>query len=124
MRLVTNVIKVIERRRLRWYRHVKRMGNERWPKKVLERRPKEKIKRGKLAEKWMNQVLKDVEERHFEQDLWNDRHENQNARVVQHTLLYIYIYIYIYIHTHTHTEAYIAERYRISETLFRIFFNI
>ena len=43
----TGIIDIIERKRLQWYGHVKRMQEERLPKLIMELIPGERRKRGR-----------------------------------------------------------------------------
>ena len=63
----------IEKRRLVWLGHVQRMGEERWPKKILNWTPSGRRKRGRPPETWMNQVWKDMQSKNLEEGDWSDR---------------------------------------------------
>ena len=47
---------IIERKRLQWYGHVKRMQEERLPKLIMEWIPEERRKRGHPRKTWMEGV--------------------------------------------------------------------
>lgn len=67
------VAEEIERRRLKWYGHVRRLEDQRWPRKIMEWSPPFRRKRGRPPEEWMKQVIKDIERRDLDMDLWRDR---------------------------------------------------
>ena len=48
-----DTINIIERKRLQWYGHVKRMQDERPPKLIMEWIPRERRKRGRPRKTWM-----------------------------------------------------------------------
>jgi hypothetical protein len=47
MKEMPNIINIIDRKRLQWYGHVKRMQEERLPKLIMEWIPEERRKRGR-----------------------------------------------------------------------------
>jgi hypothetical protein len=51
-----DIINIIERKRLQWYGHVKRMQKERLPKLIMEQIPGERRKRGRPRKIWMKGV--------------------------------------------------------------------
>jgi hypothetical protein len=51
-----NIIDIIERKRLQWYGHVKRMQDYRLPKLIMEWKPGERRKRGRPRKTWMEGV--------------------------------------------------------------------
>jgi hypothetical protein len=50
------IIDIIEKKRLQWYGHVKRMPVERIPKLIMEWIPEERRKRGRCRKTWMEGV--------------------------------------------------------------------
>jgi len=48
-----DITNIIERKRLQWYGHVKRMQDERLPKLIMEWIPGERRKRGRPRKTWM-----------------------------------------------------------------------
>ncbi|KAF2905711.1 hypothetical protein ILUMI_00466 [Ignelater luminosus] len=53
MEVKSSVANKLENRALKWYGHVSRMGEERWPKRILEWSPKGRRRRtGRPAVKW------------------------------------------------------------------------
>jgi len=51
-----DIVDIIERKRLQWYGHVKRMQEERLPKLIVEWIPGERRKRGRPRKTWMEGV--------------------------------------------------------------------
>jgi len=51
-----DIIDIIERKRLQWYGHVKRMQEKRLPKLIMEWIPEERRKRGPPRKTWMEGV--------------------------------------------------------------------
>ena len=63
-----DIIDIIERKRLQWYDHVKRMQEERLPKLIMEWIPGERRKRGRPRKTWMEGVLVAMKRTHLEAD--------------------------------------------------------
>jgi hypothetical protein len=70
-----DTIDVIEQKRLQWYGHVKRMAEERIPKLIVDRIPRERRKRGRPRKKWMEGVTAAMTARNLEPDQWRNREE-------------------------------------------------
>jgi hypothetical protein len=51
-----DIIDIIEQKRLKWYGHAKRMPEERIPKLIMEWIPRERRKRGRPRNMWMEGV--------------------------------------------------------------------
>jgi hypothetical protein len=51
-----DIIDIIEKKRLQWYSHVKRMTKERIPKLIMEWIPEGRRKRGRTRKTWMEGV--------------------------------------------------------------------
>jgi len=68
-------IDIIERKRLQWYGHVKRMSEERIPKLIMEWIPWERRKRGRRRKTWMEGVQAAATTRNLETDQWRNREE-------------------------------------------------
>jgi hypothetical protein len=64
---------IIEKKRLQWYGHVKRMPEERIPKLIMEWIPQERRKRGCPRKTWMEGVQAAMTRRNLEQDQWRNR---------------------------------------------------
>jgi len=65
----------IERKRLQWYGHVKRMQDKRLPKLIMEWIPGKRRKRGRPRKTWMEGVQAATKTRHLEADQWLNRKE-------------------------------------------------
>ena len=70
-----DIIDIIERKRLQWYGHVKRMHNERLPKLIVEWIPGERRKTGRPRKTWMEGVRAAMKTIHLEADQWLNRKE-------------------------------------------------
>ena len=70
-----DIIESIERKRLQWYGHVKRMPEERIPKLIMEWIPQERRKRGRPRRTWMERVQAAMTTRNLESDQWRNREE-------------------------------------------------
>jgi hypothetical protein len=70
-----DIIDIIERKRLQWYGHVKRMPEERIPKLIMEWIPWERRKRGHPRKTWMEGVQAVMTARNLEPDQWRNREE-------------------------------------------------
>jgi hypothetical protein len=70
-----DTIDIIERKRLQWYGHVKRMQEERLPKLIMEWMPGERRKRGRPRKTWMEGVGAAMTTRLLESDQWLNRNE-------------------------------------------------
>jgi len=71
----SDIIDIIERKRLQWYGHVKRMQDERLPKLIMEWIPGERRKRGRPRKTWMEGVGAAMKTRHLEANQWLNRKE-------------------------------------------------
>lgn len=86
---VEPLVQRIQKARLRWFGHVKRMGKERVARRELEREVKGKRSVGRPRRRWMDQIWKDIREAGLdvaevmEQEKWKDRKEWR--RLVNHT---------------------------------------
>jgi len=65
-----DIIDIIERKRLQWYGHVKRIPEERIPKLIMEWIPRERRKRGRPTKTWMEGVRAAMTARNLEPDQW------------------------------------------------------
>jgi hypothetical protein len=69
-----DIIDIIERKRLQWNGHVKRMQEERLPKLIMEWIPGESRKRRRPRKTWM-EGIRAAMTRHLEADQWLNRKE-------------------------------------------------
>jgi hypothetical protein len=67
-----DIIDTIEKKRLQWYGHVKRMAEERIPL-IMEWIPRERRKRGRPRKTWMEGVQTAMTSRNLEPDQWRKR---------------------------------------------------
>ena len=58
-----DIITTIEKKRLVWYGHIQRMGEDRWQKKVLNWIPPERLKRGRPPKSWKGEIQQTMENR-------------------------------------------------------------
>jgi hypothetical protein len=72
---VKGKLDIIEKKRLQWYGHVKRMPEERIPKLIMEWVPEVRRKRGRPRKPWMEGVHAAMTARNLEQDQWRNREE-------------------------------------------------
>ena len=70
-----DIIDNIEKKRLQWNGHVKRMPEERLPKLIMEWIPLERRKRGRPRKTWMERVQAVMITRNLEPDQWRNREE-------------------------------------------------
>jgi hypothetical protein len=68
-------IDTIEKKRLQWYGHVKRIPEERIPKLITEWIPLERRKRGCPRKMWIKGVQAAMTTRNLEPDQWRNREE-------------------------------------------------
>ena len=67
------VVDEIERRQLIWFGHVKRMGGERLPKRIMEWLPPEKRKRGRPRRSWGESIQKALSARNLTEEHCQDK---------------------------------------------------
>jgi hypothetical protein len=60
MKVGKNILEVTEEKRLRWFRHMKRMPGNRLPWKILEWEPEETRRKGRPKERWIDGVRRSV----------------------------------------------------------------
>ena len=70
-----DIIDIIQKERLQWYGHVKRMPEARTPKLIMDWIPLERRKRGRPRETWMEGVQAAMTTRNLETDHWRNREE-------------------------------------------------
>jgi hypothetical protein len=70
-----DIIDIIEKKRLQWYGHVKRMVEERIPKLVMEWIPLARRKRGHPRKTWMGGVQAAMMTKNLEPHQWRNREE-------------------------------------------------
>jgi hypothetical protein len=70
-----DIIDIIEKKRLQWFGHVKRMTEERIPKLIMEWIPEERRKRGRSRKTWMEGVQAAMTLKNLQPDQWRNREE-------------------------------------------------
>ena len=68
-----DIMDIIEKERLQWYGHVKRMTEDRIPKLIMEWTPIERRKRGRPRKTWIEGVQAAMATRNLEPDQWRKR---------------------------------------------------
>ena len=63
-----------QRRQLKWYRHLIRMEDNRWPKKIYQWTPYDRRRRGRPQQSRRNQVTNFMKNRNMEENLAEGRH--------------------------------------------------
>ena len=66
---------IIEKKRLQWYGHVKRMPEDRIPKLIMEWTPLERRKRGRPRKTWIEGVEVAMTTRNLQPDQWRNGEE-------------------------------------------------
>ena len=60
MKVDNNILEVTEERELRWFGHIKRIGEGRIPKMILEWNAEGRRRRGNPQEKWMDGIRRSM----------------------------------------------------------------
>ena len=69
------IIDIIEKKRLQWYGHVKRIREDRIPKLIMEWIPLERRKGGRPRKTWLEGVQAAMTTRNLEPDQWRNSEE-------------------------------------------------
>ncbi|KAK4873911.1 hypothetical protein RN001_013271 [Aquatica leii] len=72
-RRVHTTVERVETRQLVWYGHVKRMSDDRWPKRALEYIPPSRRRRGRPAQTWMSGIVDTMRDRAIQENEWENR---------------------------------------------------
>ena len=91
-----SILDRIKTRQLKWYGHLLKMEN--WSKKIYQRTPHGRRRRGRPQLSWRNQVTDFIKSRGMEEDMVEDRHLwrlGVDGRLLAVYILYIYIKIKI-----------------------------
>ena len=73
---VTNsVIDYFTYKQLNWYGHIRRMPEEKIPRRVWELCPPGRRGRGRPRNTWMQEIMTGMETKGLEEENWNDRDE-------------------------------------------------
>lgn len=70
-----NILHLIGTKRLKWYGHLMRMDENRWPKKIYNYMPPERRKRGRPKKKWTEDVEESMAARGLREGDWMDREQ-------------------------------------------------
>jgi hypothetical protein len=70
-----DIIDIIQKKRLQWHGHVKKMSEERIRKLILERVSEERRKRERPRKTWMEGGQAAMTARNLEQNQWRNREE-------------------------------------------------
>jgi len=70
-----DIIDIIERKKLQWYDHVKRMPEERIPQLIVDWIPRKRRKRVSPRKTWMEGVQAAMTTSNLEADQWRNREE-------------------------------------------------
>ena len=70
-----DIVDIIEKKRLQWYGHVKRMPEERMSKLIMEWTPTERRKKGRPRKWWIEGVQAAMATRNLEPDQWRNKEE-------------------------------------------------
>jgi hypothetical protein len=74
-----DITDIIEKKRLQWYGHDKRVPEERTTKLIMEWTPRERRKRGRPRKTWMDEWMEGIQAamttRNLEPDQWRNREE-------------------------------------------------
>ena len=62
----------VQKRQLKWYAHLLRMEDSRWPKKIYQWTTHGRRRRGKPQQSWRNQVTDFMKSRNMEKDMTED----------------------------------------------------
>ena len=75
MGVKNSILDYVQHKQLQWYGHVKRMSEERIPKKVMEWLPPERLKRGRPTTTWIQGIITTMRERRLEEGQWVNRED-------------------------------------------------
>ena len=74
MQAEQSILDRIQRRQLKWYGHLLRMEDSRWPKKIYQWTEHGRRRRGRPQLSWWNQVTDFMKSRDMEEDMAEDRY--------------------------------------------------
>ncbi|PSN38843.1 hypothetical protein C0J52_20913 [Blattella germanica] len=72
MKIKGSLTEVIKTAQLRWFGHVKKMREDRLPKKIFEWQPMGRRKRGRPNITWTERILKTMRERGIQEGNWEE----------------------------------------------------
>ena len=75
MGVQNSILDYVQHKQLQWYGHVKRMSEERIPKKMTEWWPPDRLKRGRPTTTWIQEIKTTMRERRLEEGQWVNRED-------------------------------------------------
>jgi hypothetical protein len=78
MEVGKNILEVIEVKRIRWFRHIKRMPGNRLPLKILEWEPEGTRRRGRPKEGWTDGLRRSMTNHGLTEEVTRDRDRWRN----------------------------------------------
>jgi hypothetical protein len=78
MEVRKNILEVTEEKRLRWFRHVKRMPGNRLPRKSLEWEPEGTRRKGRPKDRWIDGVRRSMTDHGLTEEDSRDRDRWRN----------------------------------------------
>lgn len=78
------VIERIEKKSLKWFGHLLRMEETRWPKRIFQWTPPGKQKRGRPHRSWNEGIRRAMRERNLDEEMVHDRGEWRAGTGMQH----------------------------------------
>ena len=73
MQAEQSILDRMQRRQLKWYGHLLRMEDSRWPKKIYQWTPHSRRRIGRPQKSWKNQVTNFMGSRNMVEDMAEDR---------------------------------------------------
>lgn len=73
MQVEESILDAIETKQLRWYGHLERMADTRWPKRIWNWHPPERRKRGRPPRSWKTNIQEAMYARGLREGDWLDR---------------------------------------------------
>ena len=77
MNIKNSVLDYVIYKQLNWYDHMKRMDEERLPRKILELCPPGRIRKGRPRNSWIQEVTAGMREREINNLEWVDRERSR-----------------------------------------------
>lgn len=79
-----SVIERIEKRSLKWFGHLLRMDDTRWPKRIFKWRPAGKNKKGRPRKSWNEGIRRAMRERNMDEEMAHNREAWKAGMGIQH----------------------------------------
>ena len=74
MQAQQSILDRIPKEQLKWYGHLLRMEDSRWPKNIYQFSPHDRRRRGRPQKSWRYQMTDFMRSRNMEEDIAEDRH--------------------------------------------------